>query len=147
MDAEQEQRERADFVRETMNYQSILRTLAARLRPTRPDLAGMLYVLERDVYDAVSLGLLSAWPESLPAPDVAPQAKKSGAAKPAACRHDYGDGAVCKKCGKAKSAGGRPKKDEAPAEDTRTSPLPFKPNPNADAYADGGMGSSGRAAR
>lgn len=54
---------------------------------------------------------------------------------------------ICEVCGKEKGAGGRPRAaaaDEAPPPDTRTAPLPFKPNPEAaDRHADGGLGSSG----
>jgi hypothetical protein len=77
------------------------------------------------------------------APLPVPGAKKTGCASG---RHDYGDGAVCRRpgCGKVKSAGGRPRKEEPPAltAEQRTVALPMG-DAAADKYAGGGLGSSG----
>jgi hypothetical protein len=61
-------------------------------------------------------------------------------------RHRFNAAGVCEVCGKPRAANGRKPAAAAgaPPPDTRTVPIPFKPNLEAaDRHADGGLGSSG----
>jgi hypothetical protein len=94
-----EQDERKQFIESANNFRETLHVQANRLRHEYPLAAGMLYVLERDVYEAVSHRVLSAWPEPT---EVAPPAPVKSAKKSRGCRHKFDANGVCTKCSEAR---------------------------------------------
>ncbi len=145
-DTEIENEARAEIDKHAINLSSALGLHAARLRRLRPELAGRLYVLRADLGDGVR-DLFAAWPD--PAPAAAPESAPRRARAAGEHRHKFDPATnrcMVAGCGKLKSGAGRkpaPEGEKALA-DNRTGRL-LLGDGAADRFADGSMGSSGRA--
>ena len=105
-----EREARAQVLEAAVNFRSLLTVTATLMRKGNPRVAGALYVLEREVYDAgVELALEWREPEREDAPAKA-------AAKAKRCRHVFDD-TGCTKCGEARQRK-RKAKSDTPASET-----------------------------